>query len=223
MIAPVLDYIRPISIRSGAVLGTKTLAEIRADVENTTFPSHVKPTPKNLGQTSHGQLSAKEWITTCTISLAITLPRLWLHQREVDPRLQDMLEHFAQLVALVKITSRYSVTQEHTHDADEFAMRYLQDIPRLYPATSIHPTHHLICHVGQILRDIGPGFSWSAWAFEFLNGLAQHIPTNWKIGELFLLATIWRKTHADAVSVKGNWKRLFLRRWTVRRSCALCF
>lgn len=166
-------------------MGKSTLAAVKADVEQTTFPSHVKPTPKNLGQISHGKLSAKEWISACTISLAITLPRVW-SQEGIEPTTQqrylDMLKNFAALVALVNIASQYSITHQDTLNIEAWTATYVGGLIRLFPAFKIHPYHHIVLHLGEMLRDFGPGFSWAAWAFEYLNGLALQIPNNWKFG-----------------------------------------
>lgn len=205
IVRPVLELVREATIRKGRVLGKKTIKAVKEDVERTTFPSHVKPTPKNLGTIGHGKLSAKEWLSTCTISLAITLPRIWTTE-DFEPttklRYFDMLKNFAALVALVNIASRYSISHQDTLDIEAWTFTYVGGLPRLFPAFKIHPYHHIVLHLGEVLRDFGPGYSWAAWAFEYLNGLALQIPSNWKFGTWCSSTPYWART--DDVSRRAG-------------------
>ncbi|KAG8941302.1 hypothetical protein FRC04_004621 [Tulasnella sp. 424] len=175
--------------RTGAVLGQNVLAQVRNDIRNTTFPSHIRRTPENLGRADHGKLTAEEWFSTCWYSLAITLPRIWSAptfngNEEEQLRRVKMLRHFSYLVGFTKLALGYVITPQDIKDYKSLVMSYLSGLSTLYDWVKFKPQHHLLLHIPDFAFDLGPTFSWSAWYTELMNGLIQDIPTNSKFGEL---------------------------------------
>lgn len=146
------------------------------------LPSWVKPSPELLGSASHGTLTADEWNTTTLYAIPMTLIPLW---GILDPssREREMLDNFMHLVAVVRLLGKYTTSAELAAKVKEHYKVYCSGVVKLYPSHSLKPNHHLVDHTPDVLTWFGPSRIWSVWAFEFLNGLAQKIKTNWKFGE----------------------------------------
>ncbi|KAI0655866.1 hypothetical protein C8Q70DRAFT_883543, partial [Cubamyces menziesii] len=67
----------PYDILKFRIITQDVIDVIRADIQNTILPSWMERPPKNFGSASHGKLKADQWRTVCTVSLTITLVRLW--------------------------------------------------------------------------------------------------------------------------------------------------
>lgn len=186
--SPTFPAVRRPTRRKGAVLGQKVLAQVREDIRITTFPSHIKRTPENLGRTDHGKLTAEEWFSTCWYSLVITLPQIWSApifdgNEEERARRVDMLHHFSYLVRFTKLALGYVITPQDIKDYKSLVLSYLSGLSTLYDWVKFKPQHHLLLHIPDFTFDLGPSFSWSAWYTEYMNGLIQDIPINSKFGE----------------------------------------
>jgi hypothetical protein len=59
------------------LLGKELLQTVQSDIARTSFPSWLVRPPRNFGSASHGKLKADQWRSVCTVSLIITLVRIW--------------------------------------------------------------------------------------------------------------------------------------------------
>lgn len=149
------------------------------------LPTWVKSPPRMLGEASNGKITADEWNTVCRIALPLLLAPIWGKGAEdTENREQELLENFIDLVLCINMATSHEIDEGAIIAIEARYTKYLRGLRKLFPQYSLHPNHHMFTHIGQFLRDFGPMRSWSAWAFERLNGLAQKVPNNLKFGEL---------------------------------------
>ncbi|OSC96416.1 hypothetical protein PYCCODRAFT_1334666, partial [Trametes coccinea BRFM310] len=94
-----------------SVLDHETITRLREDINATTFPSWMERPPRNFGSPSHGKLKADVWRTVCTVSMVMTLVRLW-GGSQANPRKKALLENFVHLVSAVDLAVRRSTDPE---------------------------------------------------------------------------------------------------------------
>ncbi|KAE9384351.1 hypothetical protein BT96DRAFT_842371, partial [Gymnopus androsaceus JB14] len=166
-----------------------TLAQIRADMQQTQKPSFIPSAPGKPGEAAQGKFTADQWRTFCTIHLPITLIRLWGSKE--GTRWYEMLVNFMHLVTAVRLANMRAMTAERV-DRFEYHIRtylthligfgFADPMGGLYPHTRISPYQHMMLHFGGLLRRFGPVHSWRCFAFERLNYILQSFPTNSKFG-----------------------------------------
>lgn len=166
----------------GGVLGKATLALYRETLAKTTFPSHVKHAPEGLGSAATGSLTADEWNSVSLILLPLTLVPHW-GAKKPGSREKALLDNYAHLVGALRLLGRRSTSQEIADRIEKHLAEYFRGVIALFPGNRLHPNHHMLGHSPDVLMDYGPVRGWACWAFEFLNGVAQKIPTNRKEGK----------------------------------------
>ncbi|EIW65135.1 uncharacterized protein TRAVEDRAFT_109543 [Trametes versicolor FP-101664 SS1] len=159
-----------------SILDQETVTSLRADIAATSFPSWLERPPRNFGSTSHGKLKADMWRTVCTVSMVITLVRLW-GGREATERQRALLENFVHLVSAVDLAARRSTNQERIDKYDRHMLDYLTSLRDLFDHQLV-PNHHLSLHLKECLELFGPVSAWWAFPFERFNGLLQRLSTN---------------------------------------------
>lgn len=168
--------------KPGVILGRKTLDHYRYTRNRTKLPSHVKPPPKLLGNASHGKLSADEWNTVCLYMLPFTLVSMWGFKSS-ESREGRLLENTMHLTATIRLATLRRTTPEIGERLADHYRTYLQGLLDLFPHATLKPSHHMFSHTPDFLGLWGSSRNWSAWVFEFLNGLSQMIRHNWKDGK----------------------------------------
>ncbi|KAI0650959.1 hypothetical protein C8Q79DRAFT_901952 [Trametes meyenii] len=160
----------------------EVLQEVRKDITKTSLPSWLETPPRNFGSPSHGKLKADHWRTIGTVSLVMTLVRLWgtagasIEEREV-------LDNFISLAVAVDLATRRSMDRPRAALYDQYMQRYLQSLRSLFNH-SLVPNHHLSLHLPQCLDLFGPVHGWWAFPFERYNGVLQRLNTNNKPGDM---------------------------------------
>lgn len=167
---------------SGPVFGSNMLGLYRSINKRTILPTHVKRGPEGLGDAGFGSLTADEWNTVCLILLPLTLVPLWI-KKPPQSREKKLLDNFCHLVAALRLAGKRSTSQEIAALFDQHYKEYLHGVKALFPGQHLNPNHHMFGHTPEVLMQYGPVRGWAAWAFEFLNGLAQKIHTNHKEGK----------------------------------------
>lgn len=168
-------------MKRGVILGKKTLAIYRDKRKQMRLPSHIKPPPENIGKASNGKLSADEWNSVGQIALPLVLVPLW--GRRETGRERQLLDNYMHLVAALRLSDLRATTPDAADRFSTHYREYLRGVFALFPLATMKPTQHMFGHTPDFLRLFGPIRGWSAWAFEFMNGLAQQILHNWKDGE----------------------------------------
>ncbi|OSD03010.1 hypothetical protein PYCCODRAFT_1366505 [Trametes coccinea BRFM310] len=159
------------------ILDDATITELRQDIVRTVLPSWLERPPRNFGSTSHGKLKADHWRTICTISMVVTLVRLW-GSSTASTRENALLENFVHLVSAVELATKRSVNQERIDKFDDHMSKYLAGIQDLYHWHHLVPNHHISLHLKEFLELFGPVHAWWAYPFERFNGLLQGLNTN---------------------------------------------
>ncbi len=152
------------------------LQELRQDIKAIIMPSWLEKPPSNIGDASHGKLKADHWRTLGTVSMVITLVRLWGHAHASREE-TEALENFMHLIAAVDLATRRSMSPERANAYDSHMEAYLQGLRNLYDAQLV-PNHHLSLHLKECLLLFGPTHGWWAFPFERYNGLLQRLKTN---------------------------------------------
>ncbi|KAI0360930.1 hypothetical protein OH77DRAFT_1446201 [Trametes cingulata] len=166
-------------MRRTYVLDQPTLAQIRKDIGATYLPSWLERPPRNFGSASHGKLKADHWRTVCTVSMVITLVRLWGSAGSTQKE-KLLLENFVHLVSAVKLATRRSVDLDRIAEFDHHMKAYLDTLATLFPWHQLVPNHHLSLHLRECLERFGPVHAWWAFPFERFNGVLQRLNTNSK-------------------------------------------
>ncbi|KDR66687.1 hypothetical protein GALMADRAFT_80542, partial [Galerina marginata CBS 339.88] len=169
----------PSPIHNRPVLGKDVMADVWSDMAHTLLPTWITPAPPNWGTAQRGKLSADNWRVICTIHLPITLIRLW---NDDSPRKQELLSHFMDLVAAVRIANMRVSSPDQIQEYNEYITRYVGNIRRLYPDQQLKPTHHASLHIGDMLGLFGPNHSHSGPHYERYINFFHRINTNSKLG-----------------------------------------
>ena len=149
----------------------------------------MQSAPKDIGNISHGKLSADEWRMTATVHLVFTLIRLWGHYDE-SARKRQMLDNYMQLVRAVNIAGSLRISEEDIKEYESSILSYLRGLKDMYKEATIKPNHHIAIHLPEFLRRFGPVHAWRAFAFERFNYLLQNTNTNKKTGRFGNLNTV---------------------------------
>lgn len=173
-------------ISKRGILTYDVISQLRADIQNTYLPSWIERPPINFGSASHGKLNADHWRTVCSISMVITLTRLW-SSSTASEKDRLLLENFVHLVVAVDLATRRSMDPERARLFDEHMEEYLRGLRRLFEHKLV-PNHHLSLHLATCLLLFGPVHGWWGFPFERYNGDIQGLNTNHKIGT-YTLAT----------------------------------
>ena len=163
------------------VLTPKVIEQLRQDILTTYLPSWMERPPVNFGSAAHGKLKADHWRTVCTVSMVITLIRVWSSSTATaGDRL--VLENFVHLVIAVDLATRRSMDSERARLFDHHMLEYLQTLRDLFEHNLV-PNHHLALHLATCLVMFGPVRGWWAYPFERYNGILQRLNTNNKARE----------------------------------------
>lgn len=173
------------------VLDQPTLSHIREDIVKTYLPSWLERPPRNFGSAAHGKLKADHWRTVCTVSMVITLVRLW-GTATASAEQKALLENFVHLVCAVDLAVRRSVDPDRIAKFDGHMQDYLAGLRLLFQWHQFVPNNHLSLHLKECLDNFGPVHAWWAFPFERFNGLLQKLNTNSKSSMYyhFLFATL---------------------------------
>ncbi|KAI0694480.1 hypothetical protein C8T65DRAFT_585017 [Cerioporus squamosus] len=167
---------------SAAMFTNDVLQQLRSDIKKMFMPSWLEKPPSNIGDASHGKLKADHWRTLCTVSMVITLVRLWGHAHASKEE-AEALENFMHLVTAVDLATRRSMNPDRANAYDSHMEAYLQGLRTLYDADLV-PNHHLSLHLKDCLLLFGPTHGWWVFPFERYNGLLQRLKTNHKPSEM---------------------------------------
>ncbi|KAI9057531.1 hypothetical protein FKP32DRAFT_1583597 [Trametes sanguinea] len=161
------------------ILDQSTISQIRRDITETVLPSWLERPPRNFGSRSHGKLKADHWRTVCTVSMVVTLVRLW-GSSSATAKEKALLENFVHLVSAVDLATRRSMSPERAEKFDEHISQYLAGLQELFDWHHFVPNHHISLHILECLLNFGPVHAWWAFPFERFNGLLQNLNTSSK-------------------------------------------
>ena len=159
---------------------------VKADMDETLFPSFLKRAPLDVGSASAGTLSAEQWRTFCMISLVITLVRIWSYLPNSDRR-SYLLRNFVNLVAAVRAGTAKSITPAKVNMYGVRMLDYLCGLRALFPDMALVPNHHLALHLSEVLHSFGPTQSYWAFPFERCIRLLRNVNTNFHPSKPHLL------------------------------------
>ncbi|TFY56546.1 hypothetical protein EVJ58_g7577 [Rhodofomes roseus] len=184
----------PYDISKFRVLTADVIDQLRHDIKTTYLPSWIERPPVNFGSAAHGKLKADHWRTVCTISMVITLTRIWGNAASSNAE-RHLLKNFVHLVVAVDLASRRSMDPERARLFDQHMEEYLRTLQELFDQDLV-PNNHLSLHLAACLLSFGPVHGWWAYPFERFNGIIQRLNTNNQIDKIPL--TYMRIFHAAA-------------------------
>ena len=165
------------------VLSADVLKVLRQDIHDTIFPSWMQRPPRNFGSPGHGKLKADNWRVVCTVSMVITLVRLWSDLAPTSTSTQrSFLENFVHLVIAVDYATRRSMGRDYLQTFDYHIQRYLVMLWDVFEHPLV-PNHHLALHIKECLECFGPVHAWWGFPFERFNGMIAKINSNSRTGE----------------------------------------
>ncbi|RDX40106.1 hypothetical protein OH76DRAFT_1459584 [Lentinus brumalis] len=176
------------------ILTADVIAMLRSDILATFLPSWIERPPANFGSPSHGKLKADHWRTVCTVSMVITLVRVWSLSTATTGE-RKLLENFIHLVVAVDLATRRSMDAERARLFDHHMLEYLRTLRELFDHDLV-PNHHLSLHLASCLLLFGPVRGMWGFPFERYNGIIQHLKTNNHISQIPL--TFMRFFYAGA-------------------------
>ncbi|KAJ3831695.1 hypothetical protein F5878DRAFT_521886, partial [Lentinula raphanica] len=160
------------------------LEEVWADMARSILPSWIQPAPRKWGIPATGKLSADEYKVVCSISLVITLIRVWGYGNKEGPqsRRYQMLLNFLDLVRSLHVLFMRETSPSSRAYYKATILKYLRGVLELFPDAVLSSNHHLALHIVADLENMGPGHARSTPVFERINHLLQEIRKNGHIG-----------------------------------------
>ncbi|KAJ4468448.1 hypothetical protein C8J55DRAFT_437849, partial [Lentinula edodes] len=162
------------------VIGKDLLGEIWADMARSVLPSWIQAPPSRWGIPSAGKLSADEYKVVCSISLVVTLIRVWGYSNKEQPQSRhfQMMLNFLELVRGMHIIFLRETSQSSRAYYKAHIQSYLRGVLELFPDVTLASNHHLALHIITDLEKMGPGHARSTPVFERINHLLQEIKKN---------------------------------------------
>ncbi|KAJ3914377.1 hypothetical protein F5877DRAFT_82848 [Lentinula edodes] len=131
------------------VIGKDLLAEIWADMARSVLPSWIQAAPSRWGIPSAGKLSADEYKVVCSISLVVTLIRVWGYGNKEQPQSRhfQILLNFLELVRSMHIIFLRETSQSLRAYYKAHILNYLRGVLQLFPDVTLASNHHLALHI----------------------------------------------------------------------------
>ncbi|KAJ3752706.1 hypothetical protein EV360DRAFT_88492 [Lentinula raphanica] len=169
-----------------SVIGKDLLEEVWADMARSILPSWIQPAPPKWGIPATGKLSADEYKVVCSISLVITLIRVWGYGNKERPQSRHyrMLLNFLDLVRSIHVIFLHETSQGSRAYYQGTMLKYLEGVLELFPDAMLSSNHHLALHIVTDLENMGPGHARSTPVFERVNHALQEIRKNGRVGEV---------------------------------------
>ncbi|KAJ3863506.1 hypothetical protein EV359DRAFT_82317 [Lentinula novae-zelandiae] len=111
------------------VIGRDLLEEVWADMKRTILPTWIQAPPPNWGTPAQGKLSAEEYKVVCSISLVITLIRVWGYGTEdAQSRRFQMLLNYLDLVHAIHVLLLRETSWQSREYYKSHMQRYLETV-----------------------------------------------------------------------------------------------
>jgi hypothetical protein len=164
-----------------SVFNKEALSKIHECLNDAIVPTWITRPPRNLGDKSHGKLTADQWYTLFTIFLPMVLPELWLASG--TDRDSDLLDNFHNLLICTNIIGSYTISNADADNYLHYYIRYRHTSKILFPTVATRPNHHYAMHNAELMKFWGPLPRLSEFPYEQHNGSLQKIKTNWHLCE----------------------------------------
>lgn len=165
------------------VIGKDLVTEIHKDMSRSILPSYLHVAPRRFASSGQGVLSADEWKVLCSISLVITLVRVWGYGKPDDSRYFQMLSNYLDLVRAMHVLFSRTTSLESREYYRIHILRYLRTIVDLFPDYKLRPNQHYAVHITEDLETLGPGHARSTPVFERINGHLKNANHNRHTGK----------------------------------------
>ncbi|KAJ3716826.1 hypothetical protein C8R42DRAFT_724475 [Lentinula raphanica] len=168
------------------VIAKDILDEVWNDMKITVLPSWMDSPPENWGTKANGKLSADEWKVVCSVSLVVTLIRLWGYPYEDKPQARhfQMLQNFLDMVHAIRLLNLRETSEDSRNEYRSLILRYLRTLLVLFPDVNLKPNHHYALHIIEDLEIMGPVQARNMPVFERTNHILQEVNSNNHSGEV---------------------------------------
>ncbi|KAJ3762559.1 hypothetical protein EV360DRAFT_79172 [Lentinula raphanica] len=168
------------------VIAKDILDEVWKDMKVTILPSWIDAPPERWGTKANGKLSADEWKVVCSVSLVVTLIRVWGYQYENDSQARhfQILQNFLDLVHAIRLLNLRETSADSRDEYRSLIMKYLHQVLVLFPDVALKPNHHYAVHIVEDLESMGPVQARNTPIFERTNHLLQEVNSNNHSGEV---------------------------------------
>ncbi|KAJ3710726.1 hypothetical protein C8R42DRAFT_596772, partial [Lentinula raphanica] len=162
------------------VIAKDILDEVWKDMKITILPSWIDSPPENWGTKATGKLSADEWKVVCSVSLVITLIRLWGYKYEKQPQARQfqMLQNFLDMVHAIRLLNLRDTSPDSREEYLSMILKYLRGVLVLFPDVTLKPNHHYAVHILEDLKLMGPVQARNTPIFERTNHILQEVNSN---------------------------------------------
>lgn len=157
----------------------KTINELLPRVQ---IPSWIKRAIPVVGKASFGKLKADEWRNLFSIQLPLILIPLWAGSDQIK---LSLLKNFCDLVSLVNLALKRSISKAHIDRYRVHVQHYLEGSLALFGHCSLAPNHHMAIHLAECLERFGPVRAWWSFPFERLMGSILKSCHNNHVGKKF--------------------------------------
>ncbi|KAJ3836789.1 hypothetical protein F5878DRAFT_662668 [Lentinula raphanica] len=180
------DYLAQLCTTSRHVIAKDILDEVWKDMKITILPSWIDSPPENWGTKATGKLSADEWKVVCSVSLVITLIRLWGYKYEKQPQARQfqMLQNFLDMVHAIRLLNLRETSPDSREEYLSMILKYLRGVLVLFPDVTLKPNHHYAVHILEDLKLMGPVQARNTPIFERTNHILQEVNSNNHSGEV---------------------------------------
>jgi hypothetical protein len=190
---------------SAAHLSKADIKRLQSYIQATVRPSWHAPPPPNLGDPSHGKLTADQWRSCIEFDVPVALIQMASTGMWKGGQIpQEQIIHSTMLLAMaIGWATSHRTSEEHVKKYNEYMHAYLQSLLSMFPGMTLRPNHHNSLHLGSGLLNFGPIHGWWTFPFERLVGILQQVNTNSKMGERWFIL----ENSSRLRTFKVNWRR----------------
>jgi hypothetical protein len=170
----------------GSFFTDDDVEKFRAGMKHVVLPPGVPHLPLNLGETTHGKLSASQWHALYVFIIPLVICEIYIADvGAIDVR-SNRYKFLANTAQLVQCTNVVFARKFKQGDLTRFEMhykKYSDSVGQLFEGIKVQPNHHFALHIPQQMSGWGPLAGVAEFPGERLIGFLQKINTNNKIGE----------------------------------------
>ncbi|EFP83807.2 uncharacterized protein PGTG_09520 [Puccinia graminis f. sp. tritici CRL 75-36-700-3] len=156
-------------------------------MKHVVLPPGVPHLPLNLGEASHGKLTASQWHALYVFIIPLVICEIYITDvGSIDLR-SNRYKFLANTAQLVQCTNVVFARRFKQADLRRFEMhykKYSDSVGELFEGIKVQPNHHFALHTTQQMSGWGPLAGVAEFPGERLIGFLQKINTNNKIDEM---------------------------------------
>ncbi|KAK3925108.1 D-alanine--D-alanine ligase [Frankliniella fusca] len=127
-------------------------------------PAHIMRGPRSLREIAYWKMSEHQhWL------VEFAVPVLY----QILPRRYFL--HFCSLVAAIQLLSSDVVSEEDIQNAEKLLHVFVSQMADFYNVNVLTMNFHVLLHIPQVVRDLGPMWVYTCFPLEDLNGIVLNL------------------------------------------------